>query len=239
MNSKRPSKNFTVLLLLIFFLSCPLPSYAVGTATKCLVTVKKILLKNSEGNWFTLLNEDRKLDLSQENPSVEVINKKIIPPGEYLNCKIVISETLQVAGSDGPNKTKEGGEVWVEGTASKISELPGEITLLKESAPTWNSEDEGLITVHLNLDFSDRDDVMEVFGKRSFPKPLKIRDQSTIQVILSIPLAKTIRYVWANFWEKFPKNDTMYFLPPSGVEELSVKVDGITALVTSDIEWTF
>jgi hypothetical protein len=31
----------------------------------------------------------------------------------------------------------------------------------------------------------------------------------------------------------------MYFLPPKDVSELSVKVDAVTALATSDIEWAF
>ncbi len=244
-STKFKTKNVLSFVIWVLILNCHLnfvichSAYAIGDATQCLVTVKKVLLKNLDGEWVLLLNEDRELNLAKEDSYIEVVNDKVIPTGAYTGCKIILSETLKVAGSDGPDMTKEGGEVWVEGVASKLSELPGEISMLRETTPTWNTEKAGLITVHLNLDFSDRDDIMEIFTKTSFPKPVKIREGSKIQIFLSIVPAKTIRYVWADFWEKFPKHDTMYFLPPARVDELSVKVDGITALATNDIEWTF
>ena len=239
MNLKKPLKKFTSFLMALFILSAPSTAQAVGDTTQCLITVKKVFLKKPDGDWIMLLEQDRTLDLSKENSSLEIVNDHLVPPGEYTNCKLVISEAFQIAGGDGANLTKEGGEVWVEGTASKISELPGEITSLKENAPTWNTEKEGLITVHLNLDFADRDEVMEIYGKSSFSKPLKIKEGSKIEIVLNLLLARTIRYVWAKFWDRFPEHDTMYFLPPSRVDELSVKVDGITSFLEGNIEWTF
>ena len=223
--------------LLFFFTSTP--CFAVGNASQCVITIKKIELKNTAGDWLVLTDKEQKLNLFSQDPAITVVNKGKIAPGTYINCRITLSETLSVAGSDGPNMTKEGGEITVGGTAARISELPGEISSLKEVSPAWNTQSEGLITEHLNLNYEDRDNVMSIYSKRDFNRQLAVKEGSTIRVILRIDLKKTIYFVWANYFKGFPPKDTIYFLPPNEISELSVKVDAITALATGDIEWTF
>ncbi len=225
-------------LSFVFLMSCS-QCFAVGDASQCVATVKKIELKNKAGDWVTLTDAEQKFDLFSQNPSITVVNKGKIVPDVYVNCRITLSETFEVAGSDGPNMTKEGGQITVGGTARNTFDLPGEITSLNEVSTTWNTQSEGMITEHLNLNYEDRDYVMTIYPKKGFKRELAVKEGSSIKVTLRIDLKKTIYYVWADYFNGFPKKDTMYFLPPKDVSELSVKVDAVTALVTSDIEWTF
>ena len=135
--------------------------------------------------------------------------------------------------------TKKGGEITVGGTALRTSELPGEISSLKEASPVWNNQSEGEITEHLNLNYEDRNNVMSIYSKRDFKRELPVKEGSSIKVILRVDLRRTINFVWANYFKTFPSKDTLYFLPSNEVSELSVKVDAVTALATSDIEWLF
>lgn len=227
-----------VFLFFICLIS-PSPCSAVGDATQCVMTVKKIELKNRAGDWLVLTDEEQPFDLFSQNPAITVVNKGRLAPGVYVNCRITLSETFTFAGSDGPNMTKEGGQITVGGTAARASELPGEITSLNEVSPTWNTQSEGIMTEHLNLNYEDRDEVMAIFSKKDFTRDLVVKEGSTIRVTLRLDLKKTVYYVWADYFNGFPKKDTMYFLPPKDVSELSVKADAVTALATSDIEWTF
>ena len=226
-------------ILFLIFLSMTAPCFAVGDASQCVMTVKKIELKNTAGDWVTLTEAEHKLDLFSQDPAITVENKGKIPAGVYVNCRVTLSEVFTVAGSDGPNMTKEGGEITVDGSAASSDVLPGDITALKEVSPTWNTQSEGVMIEHLNLNYEDRDNVMSIYSKRDFKRELKIKEGSSIKVTLRIDLKKTIYYVWPNYFNNFPPKDTMYFLPPADVSELSVKADGVTALATSDIAWTF
>ena len=159
---------FLFLICLIFPSLCS----AVGDASQCVMTVKKIELKNRAGDWIVLTDEEQPLDLFSQNPSITVVNKGRLAPGVYVNCKITLSEIFAVAGSDGPNMTREGGQITVGGTAAKAFDLPGEITSLNEVSPTWNTKSEGVMTEHLNLNYEDRDDE-GVWGKSYFPTVLR------------------------------------------------------------------
>jgi hypothetical protein len=234
-----PFRKFASIFALFLFLGTSKACFAAGDASQCVMTVKKIELKNKAGDWMTLTDEKAKLDFFLPDPTIVVVNKGKIPPGIYVNCRITLSETLFVAGSDGLNRTKQGGEITVSGTAKRIFDLPGEITALKEVSPTWNKDSEGMITEHLHLDYEDSDDIMRIYPRMNFKKELAVKEGSTIKVTLRMDLKGTIYYAWTNYFNGFPAGDTMYFLPPKDVSELSVKVDAVTALATSDIEWAF
>ncbi len=167
-----------------------------GTPTHCFVTVKKVMLKNSDGNWFVMQEADKIVDLAEEF-AIAITNDGRIPPGTYVNFKITLSEFWKVSGSDDLNLTKEGGEITIGGSATKASELPGDIFMMDEAKPTWNKEKEGLITVHLDLDYRDRDEIMEIIGKRDLQKPLVIKKNSNIAVWFEMNLADTLHFARA------------------------------------------
>ena len=203
------------------------------------VTIKKVQLKNRNGDWVTLAEPNKTIDLRGDEPVAEFVNKNRVPAGEYVNVKITLSETFHISGSDGKNLTKQGGEITVAGSAAKAADLPGDLTSVRQSAPTWNTLSEGEITEHLSLDYEDRDDMMEIYGKREFKKPLAIKEGSEVRVTMGIELRDTLHFVWPNFFSGLTE-EAMYFLPPKDVSEVSVKSGATTVLLTSEsLEWAF
>jgi hypothetical protein len=237
MNMKHFSK-LPWLVLSIFLLGASRAS-AAGPADQCVVTVKKVELKNTAGDWFVLSDSDAKLDLAAKDPGLDLVNNGRLPAGDYVSCKLTLSETVVVSGVDGKNKTKEGGEVTIGGSAGVAADLPGEITQLDEVSPTWNTEKEGAIKVNLDLDYRDRDNIMEIYLKREFQKPVAVKEGSKIRIALRVDLNETVHYAWPNYFNGFPAKETMYFLPPDHVSEVSLKSDAVSTIATSDIEWKF
>jgi len=216
-------------------------AFAAGEATHYWVTVKKIEFRNLSGQWVTAMEPNKAIDLVDPESKFSFQNGGKIPPGDYEIFKITLSETFKVSGSDGEKKTKTGGEIVVGGTASKASDLPGEITSLQERSPTLSKDTEGEMTVHVNLDHEDRDDIIEIYGKRPFPKPLTIKANSKIVVALVFNLKETIHFAWKDSVAPgLPAADVIYFLPSRRVEDVSVKSDFRTAYTSSDdIEMVF
>ncbi|HTL70706.1 MAG TPA: DUF4382 domain-containing protein, partial [Candidatus Eisenbacteria bacterium] len=90
------------LTLLVLSAACPArASFSGGEAVRCVVTVKKVLLKNRAGDWLTLSDAEYPIDLAGEQASFTVENKGRLPAGDYENFRIVLSETFKVAGVDG------------------------------------------------------------------------------------------------------------------------------------------
>ena len=211
------------------------PALAKGDLTQLLATVKKIELKNAAGDWFILEQGSRVFNFTQNEPLLKITNDGKIPAGIYTNIRVTLGEKMQFSGSDGENKTKAGGEVVYAGSAAKYSDFPFEDLLdFKEVSPSWTKDAEGLSTITFDLDFRDRDDTMEVYGKRDFKKILEIKAKSSIRIALSVDTKDAVNFVWqASLTPQFPKAEAMYILPPHFVEA-SVNVDGTTALLQGD-----
>lgn len=239
-------KKFSVPLILFYiFLTSSLwrikPCFASGDATHCIITVKKVWLKNVSGDWVSVDLPEHQVDLTQEEPIFSFVNYKKVPRGKYVNFKVVISETLKVSGKDGRNMTKAGGEITVGGTAATIADLPGDITSLAATSPTWNDKEEGLITEHLNLDFEDRNDTMEIYPRRDFNKPFVIKEGSGVHLWLTVSLSHTIYFMFPNAIRKnVPTQYVMYFIPPKEVDDMSIVVDSSTSFAPGDlVVWDF
>ena len=210
-------------------------SFAAGDAVKCVVTIKKVLLKKVSGDWIPVPDSAREADLSKEEPVLSFINYNKVPSGKYVNFKIVLSETVKVAGKDGKNLTKEGGEITVGGTAVSASELPGNITSFKVASPVWNTRDSGLITEHLNLDYEDRNDTMEIYPRRNFQPPFIVKQGSGVTLWMTMNLERTIYFAFPNSISKnVPKENVMYFIPPKEIEDVSITVDAVSSFASSD-----
>lgn len=224
-----------VFLSFLILEASPVKIWAAGTASRCLVTVKGIKLKDMDNAWFNVPIKEVKLDLGKPDQTISFKNDGRIPAGRYKNFKIILSETLQVSGHDGDNYTTEGGQLEVGGVARRMSELPGDITSMTESTKTWNKNSEGLMTVKINLDFEDRDDVMEIYGSRDLEEPFKVKAKSNLVFVISVNLEDTINFAWPDSLARgIPSHNVMYFLPPTSVTEVSISSDKYTTSFDSD-----
>lgn len=217
------------------------PALAEGDATRFIITVLKVELKDASGNWVKIAEPNKAANLLADDPLLQMTNNGSIPPGTYVNFRITLSETIRFSGNDGENKTLEGGVLTLGGTASKSSDMPrNEIKTFVQDIPTWNTAAEGLMTEYLNLDYEDRDDVMEITGRRLFTKPIVVKEKSMIKVAMGLDLKRSVHYAWPDYFSGITSKEAMYFLPPKEVAEVTVKVDAKTALVTGEaIEWAF
>jgi len=222
-------------------LLAPAAVFAAGDSTSFKVTVEKVYLKNSTGDWILAGEPKSTVDLAVEGPVFSMQNDGRVPPGEYLNAKVVLSETVRFSGTDGENKTKAGGKLRLGGTASKASDMGAlSVSRFEQASPTWTKETEGEMEQTIDLDFEDRDAVMEIYGRRNLRKVLKVTPKSTIQVLLGIEIKRRINFAWPNFFTGIPSTEAMYWLPPKEVGELTLKIDASSAILTSeDVEWAF
>ncbi|PIU40066.1 MAG: hypothetical protein COT00_03640 [Candidatus Omnitrophica bacterium CG07_land_8_20_14_0_80_50_8] len=215
--------------------------YASGDASRCIVTVKKVLLKNISGEWITVSTPEYEYSLLSDDVIFSCVNYKRVPRGKYVNFKLVLSEILKVSGRDGKNFTRGGGEITVGGTATKASKLPGEIKSFKVAAPTWSDSTEGLMIEHLNLDYEDTNDTMEIYPRRDFDRPFLIKEGSGIHLWMTINLNNTIYFMFPSSIRRgLPTENVMYFIPPKVIDDLTISVDAASRSAASDmIEWDF
>ena len=216
------------------------PAFAVekpDMPSQYVITIKSVQLKNNTGQWITVIEPDRQVDLVTTEPSVSFFNNAgRVPPGNYINFKVEILETIKLAGKlRGIEMTKEGGEVTIGGTAESAEELPGTFTSVEETAPTWNDKAEGVVRVHLNLNHEDENDVISIHAKRDLVPALEVKKGSFIRVWFDLDLKNTLKYAGAgDLGPGLPKGRIMYCLTPSQVDGASVTVDEETIDVPSN-----
>lgn len=219
-------------------------AYATGDASRFIVRVEKIELQSASGAWVTLAEPKADVEITTEGAALlETKNAGLVPPGEYQNVRITLSETVRFAGRDEKYFTKEGGEITIGGTSSKAADLGTlEIKTFKTAKPTLTETEaeHGLVTQHLNLDFEDRDDVSTIATTRPFKKKLAVKEGSSLRVSLGLDVRGTVRYAWKDFFSGFASEPAVYYLPNPGVSEVIVKCDTQTLLITSEaLAWEF
>lgn len=52
------------------------------------VTIQKVELKNASGRWVEVIEPDRRVDLTTEEPTVSFFNNGRIAPDDYLNVRV-------------------------------------------------------------------------------------------------------------------------------------------------------
>jgi hypothetical protein len=209
--------------------------WAAGETSSCKVTVKQVLLKTPSGNWVPIKGSEHETDLATEDPMLSLLNFDRVPPGKYVNFKLVVSETVKVTGRDGKNFTRAGGDIYMGGSAVNASGLPGDITALRVVSPTWNNELSGEMTERINLDYEDRDDIMEIYPKRNFLKPFIVKKGSAVHIWMTINLDQTMYFAFPNSIRKgVPRVNVMYFIPPSQIDDVSITVDSVSRYASTD-----
>lgn len=220
----------------------PAQVMAAWTPTRYIVTVKSLELKNNTGEWVKVIEPDLEVDLLSRDPRVSYVNDgKRIPKGNYINFRIVLSETIRIKGHDYENFTKEGGEIKILGNFLEEAEL--NVTGVDEIKPTWtaNAEEEGVIKVYFDVDDKSLDDQVIMTRKRDFPEPFYIKKGSYISASFSLNLEGTLIHAQkASLGGGLPKNDIMFGMIPRNVNELVFLVDEAREVVpNSDIAIAF
>jgi len=208
------------------FAAGPAPASA-GETAKFIITIQSVQLKNNTGQWITVIEPDRRVDLVDEEASISFFNNTgRVPPGNYINYRIVLSETVTFAGRIKSNNSKAGGRSTIGGPAAKASELGDQITLFREDSPTWDGAQMGEVVEKIDFDGQDADEVITITGKRDFPTAFEVKKGSFIRVWFSVKVEEAVQHAWPGaFSMGLPPNDVMYALPPERIEELTVTVD--------------
>jgi hypothetical protein len=220
-------KQAVILFSALWVLSLAPAAFGAVSPSSCIITIEKLELKNNSGEWVTLLQPDLQVDLVVKDPSLSFSNASgKIPPGNYINFRVILSETIKVSGRDHENMTKADGEVEITGSAMQLRDLPGVFSGYKEKSATWNLSAEAPIKVHLNFNNGDSDDVMTVTRRRDFADPLEIKKGSFVYVWFMLDLVKTLYYAEpASLGNNWPPNRGFYFLPPNKIDGAIITVD--------------
>jgi hypothetical protein len=80
-------------LFLLFAFSYTLYASDLFAMESFFVTIEKVELKNASGEWMDVIEPDRRLDLTKDEPTVSFFNNGRIAPGDYSNVRVsLISE---------------------------------------------------------------------------------------------------------------------------------------------------
>jgi hypothetical protein len=218
-------RRAALLMAGVAFLGAANPAEARGTASKCLLTLKRVELKNAAGNWIVVSQPNVDIDLNAQDAGHEFVNLGTIPEGEYFNVRTVFSETIRFAGSDGKHMTKAGGKC-VVGSPAKLMGEQAELTKFEEASPTWNDWREDLMTQTFDFDNGDRDDEMDMTFRMSLGRPFRIKSGTKVGLFIYIPLTKCVEHLYPDaLGAGVPKGHAMVFHFPPAVARYEVIVD--------------
>ncbi len=114
-----PLKRLTqIFLLLSFFtfISTTTHELFAEEIAPYFVTIQKVELKNAAGEWVTVIEPDKKVDLAQSEPSVSFFNNGRVAPSRYVNVRVQLDKGVLVRSEDYevPLNIKKGSFVNVE-----------------------------------------------------------------------------------------------------------------------------
>lgn len=78
----------------IVFLFCSVYADVSFSAEPFFVTIQKVELKSAGGEWVTVMEPDKKVDLALDEPSVSFFNNGRVPPGKYVNVRVQLDQGL-------------------------------------------------------------------------------------------------------------------------------------------------
>ncbi len=80
---------------------------AAGDPDSCTVYLKSVQLKKSSGEWITVIDPDKAVDLTKEEAGISFFNNQgRVPEGSYVNFGIILSERVRFSGRDGAHSTQ-------------------------------------------------------------------------------------------------------------------------------------
>lgn len=103
MKLKRPLQG--TLLAFAFLSLCLAPSFlfAYTQPFSCVITIHSVELKNSAGQWVTVIEPDKQVDLAKEEAGLSFFNNGRVPDGGYVNFRLKLFDSghqpLEVFGS--------------------------------------------------------------------------------------------------------------------------------------------
>jgi hypothetical protein len=231
---------FTVLMLALLITISNNTSYA-GNAATYKMTVQSIQLKKSDGTWVTIAQPNQEIDIASVSAgatAASLLSDAPIPVGQYVNFKMVFSETMKFSGSDGAHYTVAGSTVTVNGdnaglsasTATWTTDPPANTTLdeTNEShSATEPAGGAGEVTAVLNLDKNDADNYIEVYRGTDLATPISITADSAVTMFFDFDTQGTINYI-----DYGGTNDIMFFSPPQEGTQFQITVDGTTSTLS-------
>jgi len=221
--------------------------YALGDATTYKMTIQSVQLKSSTtGSWVTIATPNTEVDIvgdaSGQNSVAATISGGIaIPTGSYDNFKMVISETMTIAGSDGANLTAASGAVTIGGGANSETTVnwggfPPPNTTLTETVNSYSAAAVGEVTFTLDLDAGDADNYIEVYRNGDLGTPITVTATSVVSMWFDFDTQNTIVFVPAagvgGGDTDLGADGIMTFSPPQSGTSFSITVDGTTTTIT-------
>ncbi len=231
-------KTIKCLLIVVFILMLfTTKSFATGNASTYKVTVQNIQLKNDAGSWVTIATPNQVIDIAAVAAGAvagSFMNDASIPVGNYVNFKVVLSETMVFSGSDGAtNITRSGGDVTVTGadaaaaSTATWASFPPNATLTENVESHKSSGTPGEVTAHLDL-AGDTDGYIEVYAKSDLGDPVSINMNSVVSMYFDFDTQGTV--IWTNAGD----GNIMFFTPPQEGTQFGITVDGSSITVTAD-----
>lgn len=216
-------KRILLLFSLVGALLCPGAALSAEDPARYVVTIRSLELKDSRGQWVTILEPDRMVDLVKERPQISYYNNEgRIPAGRYVNFRLKLATTLKVAGADGPYHTRESGSVTLYGEFKKPEDFYRDIRRIDESVKTTNAESEGPIHVRYEPDGRYRDAWIEITALKDL-RGFIIQKSTYLHVEFSLDFKNSLRYLAANsVKEGIPKEGVLIAMLPDKASALSI-----------------
>lgn len=200
-----------------------------GDPLEYTVVLKKLELKNNTGQWVTVVEPDRPVNLAEEEARVSFFNTAgRVPEGHYINFRLTFSETVRIQGRDEIHVTRQGGSVELIGDAVTPADLPQGVTDFVEHAPSWaDSGSPGPMRVRFSFNPEDgRDDAITLTRKNDFPQPFVVRQGSFIYALVMPDLKDRVQHAQKHFFKRYtPPKDAMFAWPVQAIEEMKLTVD--------------
>lgn len=223
----------TIVFILLYF---TIESFAVGDAATYKVTVQSVQLKNDAGTWITIATPNQEIDIASAAAGAvagSFMNDATVPPGNYVNFKIVLSETMTFSGSDGANFTRSGGDVTITGNDAAAASTATWSGFPPNATPAESVESHqlagpaGEVTVHLNL-AGDTDNYIEVYGRSDLTSPVSVTVSSAVSMYFDFDTQNTVIHQLMGL----PALNVMFFTPPQAGTQFGITVDGTSITIT-------
>ena len=199
--------------------------------------MQNVQIRQTDGTWVTVAQPNQEIDLASVAAGATAASLAAgvsVPPGQYDNFKIVVSETVKFSGSDGANYSNSGGAITIAGadaaaasTATWAGFPPNANLTETTESYTANLGSKGEVTATLDLDAGDADNYMEIYASANLGTPMTVTSDSSVSMFFDFDTQGTVIY---NDMGGF--NNVMYFTPPQAGTQFGITVDGVTTTVT-------
>jgi hypothetical protein len=199
--------------------------------------VLRVDFLNDKGQWITIATPNQQVNIcsvAAGADAADLMANANIPTGKYVNFRIVLSNVMVFAGTDGIDETAPGGTVTLTGiaaNAASTSTWPADppvasvalVAVATRQAVTGNPGD---ITATLNLGAAAGFVANTVTCQitNNLATPIEVKDTSTVSMAFQFNTQNTV-------WSAAAGVGPMFFTPPQTGTSYSLIVDGATTTV--------